>query len=184
MHRQMGDDFGFRPRRQARHAPQHGRDDVVEGEHGGGGKARQNDHGLAIADRQAEGLAGLQGDPMGDDAGAPEPRDDAIGEIARALGGAPPTGSACRSGRARHAWRIRGPLRHRRWSRETAARRHVPPRPPPPWGRLCRRSARALVRRPVAPAHRRWRAPPHGAWRSHRARPRRRPPACRFRARQ
>ena len=34
MHWQMGADFRFRPRRQARHAPQHGGDDVVEGEHG------------------------------------------------------------------------------------------------------------------------------------------------------
>ena len=78
-------DLGIGTRRQAGHPPQHRHDHVVEGEHRRGRKSRQDDDRLAVADRKTQRLARLQRDAMGDDAGLAEPRDDAVGDVARAF---------------------------------------------------------------------------------------------------
>ena len=87
-HRHSRLELRLAARRQPGHAPQDRRDDVVEGEHRRGREAGQDDHGLAAADREAEGLAGLQRDPVGDDPRRSQPRHEAVGEVAGALRGA------------------------------------------------------------------------------------------------
>ena len=56
-HRNFRRNFCVRARRQAAHPPQHRHDHVVEGEHRGSRKARQDHHRLAVADRKAQRLA-------------------------------------------------------------------------------------------------------------------------------
>ena len=87
-HRDLCGDLGLRSRRQAGHPSQHRHDHVMEGEHRGSRKTWQDDHGLAVADRKTQRLARLQRHAMGDDAGFSQPRDDAVGDVARALRGA------------------------------------------------------------------------------------------------
>ena len=60
----------------------------MEGEHRRGREARQDHHRLAVADREAERLSGLQGDAVGDDPGRAEAGDEPVRQIARALRGA------------------------------------------------------------------------------------------------
>ena len=54
-----------------------GATNVVEGEHRRGREARQDHDRLAVADGEAERLAGLQRDAVGDDARRAQARDDA-----------------------------------------------------------------------------------------------------------
>ncbi len=84
-HRYLCAHLGVRARRQPGHPAQHRDDHVVKGEHRRGRKARQDHHRLAVADSEAQRLAGLERDTMGDDAGLAEPTDDAMGDVARAL---------------------------------------------------------------------------------------------------
>src|SRR5690606_4967177 len=59
----------------------------MEGEHGRGREAWQDDDGLAVADRQAERLAGFQRNAMRDDSGISEPRENPMADVAGALRG-------------------------------------------------------------------------------------------------
>ena len=75
-------------RRQAGAGADHRRDEGVEGEDRRGRKSRQHRDRLAVGDREAERLAGLERHAMHQDAGLAELRHDAMREIARALRGA------------------------------------------------------------------------------------------------
>ena len=66
----------------------HRSDELVEGEDGRGGEARQHDDRAPAADRETDRLAGLEGDAVRDDAGIVELGDDAIRHVARAFAGA------------------------------------------------------------------------------------------------
>ena len=84
-HRHARGNFCIVARRQARHSAQDRHDHVVEGEHRRGRKSRQDHHRLAVADGETQRLARLQRDAVRNDAGLAEPRDDAMGDVARAL---------------------------------------------------------------------------------------------------
>ena len=89
-----------RSTRQAGIRADHRRDEFVEREDRGRRKSGQDDDGLAVGDREADRLAGLQRDAVGDDTRVAQRVHDAVREIARR----PWT---CRRRRPRH--RIRRP---------------------------------------------------------------------------
>ncbi len=66
----------------------HRRDEFMEGEDRRGRESRQHRDRLAVDDREAQRLAGLERHAMDQHARRSQPRQDAIGQIARALGGA------------------------------------------------------------------------------------------------
>jgi len=65
---------------------QHRRDELMEGEDGGGGESRQDGHRPPLRDREAHRLAGLERHAVRNDTRLAQARDDPIGEIPRALG--------------------------------------------------------------------------------------------------
>ena len=72
--------------RQAGEGAQHRCEELVKREDRGGRESRQDDDGLAIGDRETDGLAGLERNAVSDDAWIAEAVHDAVGEIAGTLG--------------------------------------------------------------------------------------------------
>ncbi len=181
-HRHLGLDRARGFRRQPGERADHRRHEGVEGEDRRGRKSRQHRERLAVHDREAERLAGLERDAMHHDAGRAELRDDAMGEIARALRGA-----------AREHDHVAGAKRgaHRKLERDLVVRKRAERHRLAARFRDRGRDDRAVAVvelapgaacRPAAPARRRSRAPRPSAAAPRRPRRCRRPPACRSRA--